>query len=214
MRNYIFLYREKNTDDRDCCAYINKVTFDCDHYFSAIRRHGACYSCSLEASYEEIETFLTKEEYDHLIKVNQDIEDLGYGIKKGDDRYNKGIELIKKVQPIYDRLLSAEAQAYFEKIQKTEKNYIEKEFGLNEKDVEYIFDNYGLDYRDRAIVGAVFDNPEELGREEAVSLGYVRWDDTSSPLYRFFNYEAFGTALLEDDGYLELPSGRIVTLNY
>lgn len=102
----LFLYRLKNTEDRDVCAYIDEIpsTFDCEHYFSGVRIQGACYCGGEFASYEDIDTILTKREYKKLIKFNEDIKKLGYGISKGDERYNKGIQLIKDIQPIYDKL--------------------------------------------------------------------------------------------------------------
>ena len=38
MSEYVFLYRIKNSDDRDCCAYINAngSEFVCNHYFRKI----------------------------------------------------------------------------------------------------------------------------------------------------------------------------------
>lgn len=61
----LFLYRLKNTEDRDACAYIDEIpsTFDCEHYFSGVRIQGACYCGGEFASYEDIETILTKREY-------------------------------------------------------------------------------------------------------------------------------------------------------
>ena len=45
MSKYLFLYREKAADDRDCCAYIEAKNprFECGHYFGGVGLHGACY---------------------------------------------------------------------------------------------------------------------------------------------------------------------------
>ena len=66
--SYLFLFREKDSDDRDCCAYINSKNprFECNHYFSSIDVCGSCYSGSEFPVYEEIETILTKDEYENL----------------------------------------------------------------------------------------------------------------------------------------------------
>lgn len=62
MSEHLFLYRIKNSDDRDCCAYIDAVgpKFECNHYFSSINVCGSCYSSSEFPVYEEIEQFSQK----------------------------------------------------------------------------------------------------------------------------------------------------------
>ena len=84
-------------------------------------------------------------------------------------------------------------------------------YNLDEEDVEYIFDSYGLDYRDRGIVSYVFNDAYDLGYEEAYSLGYVKRNSVSE---RYFDFEKFGEDLLEEEQYLELNDGRCVYLNY
>lgn len=109
----LFLYRLKNSEDRDACAYIDEIpsSFECEHYFSGVRLQGACYSGGEFAPYEDIDTILTKQEYQKLLKFNHDIKQLGYGIKEGDLRYIQGIDLIKDIQVIYDKLESTEAKS-------------------------------------------------------------------------------------------------------
>lgn len=62
MNEHLFLYRIKDSDDRDCCAYIDAAgpKFECNHYFSSIDVCGSCYSGSEFPVYEEIETILKK----------------------------------------------------------------------------------------------------------------------------------------------------------
>ena len=214
MREYIFLYKD-NTEDRDCCAYIEARAerFECGHYFGSVILHGACYSGHDFADYDDIKTVLTEEEYNQLIKFNKDINDLGYGITKGDERYNKGIELCKAIQPIYDKLLSEENEEFFEQIQEEEKEYLMDEYNLDEDDIETIFDNYGLDYRDRAVVGHVYDDTYDLGYETAWSYGYVGNGD--SIMDRYFDFEKFGEDLVnKDEYYCQLADGRCVSLMY
>lgn len=74
MGNKVFLYRTKEADDRDCCAYIDiadleKMRICCDRKFNI---YGACYSASLggryaNLSYSEIETYLTEEQYNSCL---------------------------------------------------------------------------------------------------------------------------------------------------
>lgn len=214
MSKYLFLYREKDSDDRDCCAYIEAKNprWECEHYFGSITLHGACYSGHDFLGYDEIETVLTKAEYEELIAYDKAINDLGYGIKKGDERYNKGIELSKGIQHIFDKLNSNEAKEFQEHIIESEIEYLKDEYSLSDEDIEKIFDEYYLDYRDRGIVGCVFNGSSDLGYEEAWSLGYIKNGDTIAE--RYFDYEKFGEDLLEDENYLELDDGRVVSLNY
>lgn len=194
MSKYTFLYKE-NTDDRDCVAYINLKDLRenhlcCDGKFNI---HGACYSSSLggrfhNANYEDIKTILTKEEYELLCNP--------------DGTY---------LASIIEKLESEENQALFEDVIEEEKEYLMDEYGFDEDDIEQIFDEYGLDYRDRGIVGCVFDDAEDLGYEEAWSLGYIQ---QNSPMERYFDFEKFGEDLLENETYMQLSDGRCVTLNY
>lgn len=169
MSEHLFLYRIKDSDDRDCCAYIDAAgpKFECNHYFSSIDVCGSCYSGSEFPVYEEIETILTKDEYEEILTFNIFIKALGYGITKGDSRYRAGIKLIDSIKHIYDKLKSDEAFAFFEDIQKSEMEYLKEEYNLSDRNIEEIFNEYAEDFRDRSIVSYIYDNSEEAGREEA-----------------------------------------------
>ena len=212
MSKYIFLYKE-NTEDRDSCAYIevNPMRWECNHYFGGVILHGACYSKHDFASYEDIKTVLTEDEYNQLVRFNEEINALGYGIVKGDERYNKGVELCKAIQPVYDKLLSVKNEELFNEVIEEEKEYMMDEYGFYEDDIEQIFDEYYLDYRDRGIIACVFSDTYDLGYEEAYSLGYV---ERNSVAERYFDFDQFGKDLLEEEQYIELTDGRIVYLNY
>ena len=105
-----------------------------------------------------------------------------------------------------------EAEEFQNKIIEEEICWLCNEYNLSRKDVEEIFDEYYLDYRDRGVVGYVFDNTLELGYEEAWSLGYV--DNKDTILNKYFDYEKFGEDLLEDENYFKLSDERVVSLNY
>jgi hypothetical protein len=210
MSRYIFLYRIKDSDDRDVCAYIEpQPRFECGHYFGSVILHGACYSGRDFESYDNIETILTREEYERLIKYSKAIESLGCGIKEGDERYQKGFELYNSVKDVFEKLESDEAIEFFEKIQESEKEWLMEREGLTQDDVNEIWDNYGLDYRDRGIVGCIFNNIRDAAYEEAFNFGYANKDNE-----RWFDFDAFGEDLLDDGYYIELPSGAIAYLNY
>lgn len=207
----LFLYRLKNSEDRDVCAYIDEIPsqFECGHYFSGVRIQGACYSGGKLASYEDIETILTKQEYQRLLKFNDDIKHLGYGISKGDERYNKGIELIKDIQVIYDKLESTEAEKFEKNIMRDEKEIMMSEWDLTEDEIEEILDDYYLHYKDRAVIGYVYDSVEELTENEIEQCFNV-----PDYLTNYIDYSRFGQDLLQDEErYKELPDGRIVCYN-
>lgn len=194
MSKYTFLYKE-NFDDRDCVAYIDLTDLKNRHLCidGKFNIHGACYCMSLcgrnhDVNYEDIKTILTEEEFNLL--CNPDGTDL---------------------TSVIEKLESEENQALFEEVIEEEKEYLMNEYGFDEEDIEQIFDEYGLDYRDRGIVGCVFDDVEDLGYEEAWSLGYIERD---SPMERYFDFEKFGEDLLENECYMQLSDGRCVTLNY
>lgn len=214
--NEIFLYRLKDTEDRDCCAYIeNKPErFECNHYFGGVILCGACYSNHDFADYNDIETILTETEYGALQVFSAEINKLGYGIEKGDKRYEQGIELCKNIQYVYDKLNSQEAIDFFETIKESENEWLKEEYNLSDDNIKTIFDKYYLDYHDRGCVGGIFDDAYECGYEEAFNLDIIDNNNSNNIVSRYFDFEQFGEDLAQDDNYCELDDGRIVTLNY
>lgn len=195
MSRYTFLFKENGTDDRDCVRYVElkdlkKSDVCIDGKFNV---HGTCYSMSLkeeDTDYENITTILTEEEYKMLCNP------------KGKD-----------LTSIIEKLESEENTELFEQIIEEEKEYLMGEYNLNEDDIETIFDNYGLDYRDRAVVGYVYEDTYDLGYETAWSCGYVSNND--SIMDRYFDFEKFGEDLVNDDEcYCQLANGRCVYLMY
>lgn len=194
----IFLAKVKNSDDRDCVKYMEFEGFECGHYFGGLYIEGACFGGFekefrdlVENNFDKLETVLTKDEFMKLFELNDKIKDLGYGIDKDSERYRQGVQILKEYQnTIEKRLLSEENKQLFEKVKNDEKEYIKKEYYLSDDEVNEIFDNYNLDYRD----------------EEKWSLGYE-----NQP---YFDDEAFGDDLLNSERYLELDSGKIVEYAY
>lgn len=206
----LFLYKT-NEDDRDCCAYIeNKpMRWECGHYFGRVSLCGAAYSGCDFADYDNIKTVLTREEYEQLIKFADEIHQLGYGITVGDERYEKGVALCKAIQPVYDKLKSEEAAAFFEEIQAEEVEYLTEEYGLSEEEVQEIFDAYSYECKDRGIVDYIYDDVEELGRDEACEIFNL-----DGRISKYFDFEKFGQDLVDEDYmYHELEDGRVVCFN-
>lgn len=134
-------------------------------------------------------------------------------LERGDSRYKAGIKLIDSIKHIYDKLKSDEAFAFFEDIQKSEMEYLKEEYNLSDRNIEEILNEYAEDFRDRSIVSYVYDDSEEVGREEAWQLGYVK--DNNSISSKYFDYKKFGEDLVEDDKYfMELYNGKVVRLSY
>lgn len=214
MSEHVFLYRIKNSDDRDCCAYIdaNGSEFVCNHYFSGLNICGSCYSGEDWAAYDDIETILTRTEYNQLLKYKKELHELGYGITKGDSRYQKGIKIINKIEPIVDKLKSDEAQEFFDRISSEEMEVLKEEYRLNDSDIECILNEYPLDYRDRSIVAAVYSDMDDLGREEAWQCGYINRENESL-MDRYFDYEKFGEDVVsEDEFFIEITHNRAVRI--
>lgn len=214
----VFLFKENNSKDRDCVYYIenNPLRFECGHYFGKVNLEGACFSMGLNSlekiDLDNITTILSKEELQELIKFDKELNNLGYGINKGDERYKEGIRLCNNVMHIYNKLNSEENDIIFNKVVQEEMDYIAYQYNIGRrKDIEEIFDNYGLDYRDRGIVSAIYEEPEELGRDEAYALGYV---ESGSFIEKYFDFESFGEDLIDGERYYELEFGRLVVYNY
>lgn len=217
MNKYVFLAKVKNSDDRDCVKYLDLTSgeFECDHYFRGLHISGACFSgfkTELEEevnnNFDNLETILTKDDFLRLFEFDKQISDLGYGIKKDDERYNKGLEFGKSIQDIIDKLMGKENEQLFAKVIKDEKEYCQEKYNLTNEEVEEIFSNYYYDYQDRAIISRVFDDVEECGEEEfdVYSEGNI-----SDYMKNFIDYKAFGEDLIyNSEGYYQLESGRVV----
>ena len=206
----IFLAKIKNSIDRDCVKYIRFNGFECEHYFGGLQVNGACFSNKgqdikeiAESNFDDLETILTKEEMLKIFELNDKLKALGYGIKRDSKEYNEGVKIMEEYwNTIGKKLLSEENENLYQKVVDDEKEYIKKEYNLNDNEVNEIFDNYFNDYQDRAIVGYVFSGFDEMVEEEKINFGYE-----DSP---YFNDEEFGNDLLNSEGYYKLDSGKIV----
>ena len=217
MSSKLFLYRIKNTDDRDACVYLDSepIKFECGHYFSSICLQGSCFSGHSFDNYDDIETILTEEEYELLKETGKEIDELEFRIEIGSERYNKGLELIEKIQPIINKLQSEQAIEFYENIMQNERDILCEQYDLSEDDLDEIFHDLRPDYRDRRIIAIVYDSVLEFGEEEAWQLGVFN-NSLNSLRYivdKCFNYEEFGQLLLQDINGMELDDGRVVILS-
>lgn len=216
-RKYLFLGKREN-DDRDACVYIDtkSVSFDCGHYFGGIHFTGACFSGFEDEVIEDMtngkfKTILTLNEFKELISLKEEIKSLGYSIVVGDERYIKGLELQKRFKEFLEKLKTNRAEELFQEIIKEEKEYCMEEYDLDEKEVDEVFDNYYLDYQDRAIINCVYRNIEEFGEEMFTAYNC----EIEHDIRKYVDFEAYGQDLVDDsEDYLELSDGRIVSLSY
>ena len=214
MEEKIFLFRDKyNIEDRDACKYLNYETpanhFHCEHYFGGVRLCGPNFWGGNFPPYDEVETFLTEEEYNKLISTDKELSELGYNIKKGDERYNKGIALCESLEPIFDKLRSEEAVAFKKEIMESEQEMMRDEYDLSFEDVETILDYRYDEYEDKGIVSCVYEDYEDLGMHYAEEV-----DSIPDHVQPYFDYERYGEDLAEEERFVELSDGRIVELSY
>ena len=213
MSEYIFLGKIKNSDDRDCVKYMKFEGFVCGHYFGGLCISGACFCGDLDNLRDNLDNFesiLTKEELLKLFELNDKIKKLGYGIEKGSEKYNKGIEILNEYEnTIGKKLLSEENEKLFEKVMEEEKEIMKAKWSLSDDDIRKIFECYDLDYRDRAIIDYVYDDAYELGESEINNCYNI-----PENLIKYVDFEKFGNDLIDDEYYVELYDGRIVYLNY
>lgn len=210
----VFLAKIKDSDDRDVVYYVKFKGFECEHYFGGLQLCGACF-CGfekelrdiVESNFDNLETILTKEEMCKMFELNDKIKELGYGIERDSEKYNKGVAIIDEYNDtIGKKLLSDENEQLYEKVVKDEKEFVKRQYDLTDSEVDDIFDNYFGGYQDRAIVSYVFNDIDELVEEEKFELGY---EDI-----KYFDDDAFGRDLLESEYYYELDNGRIVAYSY
>ena len=193
MGNIVFLYKENNTENRDCVKYIDicKLKENLTGFDGKFSVNGACFSVSLKAeniNYDNITTILAKEELDAL--CNPEGKDL--------------FDIIAKLQ-------SHENSDLFEQIQKDEEEWLMNEYNLDEDDIEDIFDEYWYPYHDRSVIAYVYSDAYDLGYDVAESCGYL----TESAMERYFDFKQFGEDLVsEGDSYYEIADGRIVYFNF
>lgn len=211
MTHYIFLGRTK---DDGVCYYIQDkpAEFECGHYFSTPYLTNANCLTHDFPEYENLETVLSKDEYGRFLQLKDDINSLGFGIKTGDKRYERGLALRQSLlNDVYDKLTSTEAAEFFGNIVKDEKRKLVDFYELTDYQINQIFDNYPLDYRDANIVATIYDDDSEIA-EEFIDNFYFNIDDIPGfKLSYYIDYDKLGHDLvLDSDKYLELDDDRVI----
>ena len=120
---------------------------------------------------------------------------------------------MSKIKPIINKLKSDEAQEFFDRISSEEMEILKEEYELNDIDIKCILDEYPLDYKDRSIVCAAYNDMEDLGREEAWQCGYINRNDELL-MDKYFDYEKFGEDVVNEDEYfIEITHNRAVRIS-
>lgn len=211
----LFLAKIKNSDDRDCVFYVELRGFECNHYFGGLSLCGACFSGyydefkeRVENDFDTLETIYTKEEMQELFRLNDELKSLGYGIEKDSDKYNKGVEILNKINCMLDKLKSGDNEELFQNIIEEEKEYCMQKYNLSREQIDDIFDNTKDDYEDRSIICAVYEDKEDLFKDLVFNGLLPEIDDDLIDYIDIDNYVE--DKVLIYDCYYELDDGRIV----
>lgn len=191
MDKKVILFRIKDVDDRDVVMYVESpIHRDCNGDV-IIGNH--CCSTRLNNAYEDVETFLTKEEWDAIFTPDKTLS------CKDDERFND--------------LLSSERQSSFQSyIIESEKEYIMDEFGIGEEDYPELAENVtsnGFDF-DRSAIVRIYDDAEELATEYIEN--FVSNVAKNDLLLRHIDLVGLGEELAEDEYYHTLSDDRIVEM--
>jgi hypothetical protein len=211
MSKTLFLGRLNDDDDRNC-IYTEHVEFECDHYWSSIHNKGAAWSGGhpiKDIAYDDITTGLTAEQWERAQEIDRCLNNLGYGIKRDDDRYKVGEALANEWNSMIDSIQGCDIE---QKIMEDERERIMDAYNLDEDDIDEIF-NY-TEYHDLGVISAIYDDVESFGEEEAESFGVFsnHSDNYRSILESCFDYEKFGRSCMDSDYAVKLSDGRVVTL--
>ena len=211
----LFLAKIKNSDDRDCVFYVELRGFECNHYFGGLSLCGACFSGyydefkeRVENNFDTLETIYTKEEMQELFRLNDELNNLGYGIEKDSDKYNKGVEILNKINCMLDKLKSGNNEELFQNVIEEEKEYCMQKYNLSREEIDDIFDNTKDDYHDRSIICAVYEDKEELFKDLVFNGLLPEIDDDLIDYIDIDNYVE--DKVLIYDCYYTLDDGRIV----
>jgi len=207
MNKYVFLYKERDTEDRECVKYIESMPT------GAIGIHGACFSSCLienDFDYDNVTTLLTRKDFDDIFLYNKEMSEIRFiTIHEGDEKYQKKLDLLELIKPVLDKLNSEGNKLLLEKVIEEEKEYIQDRYSMSKDDIEEIFENYDGEYRDRAIISYVYEDIEECGYEYAHCCMCI-----DKQVERYFDYEKLGVDLLDGGYYIELTDGRVVSMSY
>ena len=160
----------------------------------------------INLSYEQVDTALTKEQFDLILDIDYKTSFDGIsGFKKATEYYNSE-EYKNALARLKDGLLSDDNLAYIKLIKAEERTRLKDEYGINDDDVDIILD-YWKDrgFFDAHCVSEVFNDLAALG--EAYSEEYEQLLDLSE---YGGDYEAIGAMAVKELYWEQLTNGKCV----
>lgn len=213
---FLFKTKSKREDmDTYIINYITPMSFECGHYFGGGGISSPYYTDELnleKIDFDNMQSILTREEFEFLLKKQKELRDLGYGLDSPErkDEYEKGLEILKELDCIYKKLQSKENEKLFNSIVEEEKEFCSQKYNIDMEEVDELFEEYlnaGCQYQDRYIISHIFDNVYELG-EEWVDSGCMT---VSEEAKEYFDFERLGEDIAENnESYYKLMDGRVV----
>ena len=188
MSKYIILYRIK--DEYDGCRYIELNSDGTIHldYSGRPIVSNACCSTRIDANFDDVETWLTEDVFDRMKNTD------------GSDTFSD----------VVDMIVNGEHEEFESYVRESEIEKMYDEYGLDEEDVENVFDNYNNnDYFDMSIISYVWNDAYD------VATNYVdECCNIDSFLTSYIDYDRLGEAIVSDGWYYELYDGRVVEYSY
>lgn len=188
MSKYIILYRIK--DEYDGCRYIELNSDGTIHldYSGRPIVSNACCSTRIDANFDDVETWLTEDVFDRMKNTD------------GSDTFSD----------VVDMIVNGEHEEFESYVRESEIEKMYDEYGLDEEDVENVFDNYNNnDYFDMSIISYVWNDAYD------VATNYVdECCNIDSFLTSYIDYDRLGEAIVSDGWYYELYDGRVVQYSY
>lgn len=193
MGDILFLCKLKKCEEiTNCCFYINTENFQISD--------ARCSGYAKLPEYEKVITFLKPNEYENIRYVF-------------DEMINTHVlAIIDKAKKELEKLLSNEAEAFFENIiLPEEKKWIKENYNLMDADIENIYESYIFEYQDRSIICRIFDSLEDFGKEKAEN--YI---SPNNDMFKYINFTKYAEDLISEQPYnfVKTEDGRVVELIY
>ena len=187
----MLLYRTKE-NDRDCCKYVDirngKLHRDINN---DVIVEGACFSTRIYDDYDNIETLLSREEFERLKNAHETPDD--------------------DFADIIAKLESSDNDGFYEYIQESEIEAIMDEYGVSYNDAHRILSEYPYShaYNDRGIIGCIYRNVNEMGKE-VVNMTH----NIEDWLEDYIDYDLIGYNEIEANNAILLDNGQVVEYNF
>ena len=202
-KNRLFLGRHKHNQEM---LYISKNPAEFlpqTGFFSGIGATSVLGHEWAIPEYKDINTALTKSDYNRLRKFMDDICDIGYIESETDPKYNEALILYKDVKDVYDKLGESKNLELLEICNNAKRITDKNQYPLSEYDYELILDDKDPG---EIMILKIFEDDYDLGRD------YVEHTNTPEMIKNFIDYSLLGRKLIDEEyaEYIELEDCRIV----